>query len=145
MGDITSRKTSSVDIAEDLRAVVAVLVRRIRANPEFPPHQFGVLRTIDRNGPQTASQLAALEFVRPQSMAHTLQQLDAAGFVTRHPDPSDGRQTLIGLSDSGRRALEDQRRRVSGWLATEIDAQLNDDERLTLSEAVALLARIVTA
>lgn len=144
MGDITPRQTASADIAEELRAVVALLVRRIRTDPDFPPHQFGVLRAIDRQGPQTASQLASHEFVRPQSMAHTLQQLDAAGFIMRHADPGDGRQTLISLSDLGRTALGDHRRRISGWLAAAIDTQLNDDERNTLAEAVVLLGRLVT-
>ncbi|WP_017935980.1 MarR family winged helix-turn-helix transcriptional regulator [Nocardioides sp. Iso805N] len=143
MDDTTGPATSSAAIAGDLRAVVALLVRRTRANPVFPPHQFGVLRAIDRMGPQTASQLAALEFVRPQSMAHTLQQLDEAGFITRHADPTDGRQTLIALSDSGVRALADQRREVTGWLAAEIDQKLDAGERATLAQAVTLLGRIV--
>jgi DNA-binding MarR family transcriptional regulator len=143
MDDTIGSPATSAAIAEDLRAVIALLVRRMRANPVFPPHQFGVLRAIDRSGPQTASQLAALEFVRPQSMAHTLQQLDAAGFVTRHPDPTDGRQTLIALSDDGRSALAEQRREIAGWLAAEIDQQLDADERDTLAEAVTLLGRLV--
>lgn len=145
MDDTTPRPASSAAIAEDLRAVVALLVRRYRTNPAFPPHQVGVLRIIDRIGPQTTSQLAALEFVRPQSMAHTVQQLEAAGFITRRPDPNDGRQTLIGLSESGRRALSEQRRQVAGWLAAEIDRQLDPDERETLAHAVSLLGRIVTS
>jgi DNA-binding MarR family transcriptional regulator len=134
--------TSAV-VAEDLRAVIALLVRRLRAQPDFPPHQFGVLRTIDRLGPQTASRLAAVELVRPQSMAHTIQQLDAAGYITRHADPADGRQTLVALSDGGREALARHRREITGWLAAEIDRQLDDDDRRTLAEAVMLLGRIV--
>ncbi|MCW2784818.1 MAG: MarR family transcriptional regulator [Marmoricola sp.] len=145
MEDTTTRPAGSVLIAEDLRAVVALLVRRIRANPAFPPHQFGVLRTIDRIGPQTASQLAVLELVRPQSMAHTLQQLDEAGYISRHAHPTDGRQTLIALSDDGRIALDQQRREITGWLAAAIEENLTADERDTLADAVTLLSRIVEA
>lgn len=143
MDDTTREVATPAVIAEDLRTVVALLVRRLRANPAFPPHQFGVLRAIDRSGPQTASQLAALEFVRPQSMAHTLQQLDKMGYITRHADPTDGRQTLIALSDRGKSALAEQRRSVAGWLAGEIDGRLDAGEQETLARAVGLLARLV--
>lgn len=133
----------TVEIAEDLRTVVARLVRRLRAGYAIPPHQFSVLSTIERNGPQTASQLAAIEIVRPQSMAHTLHQLTEAGFVTRRPDPTDGRQTLVALSDAGRRAIEEQRRETTGWLSAAIEDQLDTEERLTLADAVTLLGRLV--
>lgn len=135
--------TGSAAIAEDLRTVVARLVRRLRAGYTVPAHQFSVLRTIERTGPQTTSSLAAIELVRPQSMAHTVQQLDAAGFITRAPDPTDGRQTLIGLSDGGRTALEEQRRDMTGWLSEAIDERLTPDEQARLADAVSLLGRLV--
>ncbi|MCW2848475.1 MAG: transcriptional regulator, MarR family [Marmoricola sp.] len=130
-------------IAEDLRTVVGRLVRRLRADYAIAPHQFSVLNTIERNGPQTASQLAALEIVRPQSMAHTLHQLAEAGFVAKRPDPTDGRQILIALSDAGRRAIEEQRRETTGWLSAAIDHELDGDELRALATAVALLGRLV--
>lgn len=135
--------TDSAAIAEELRTVVARLVRRLRAGYTVPAHQFSVLRTIERSGPQTTSNLAAIELVRPQSMAHTVQQLDAAGFITRTADPTDGRQTLIGLSDGGRTALEEQRRDMTGWLSEAIDERLSTDEQARLADAVALLGRLV--
>ncbi|GAB3660788.1 MarR family transcriptional regulator [Nocardioides korecus] len=133
----------SAAIAEDLRTVVARLVRRLRAGYAVAPHQFSVLSTIERTGPQTASQLATAEIVRPQSMAHTLQQLTEAGFVTRRPDPADGRQTLVALSDAGRLAIEEQRRETTGWLAAAIDHELDAEERRALATAVTLLGRLV--
>ena len=136
-------QAGSAVIAEDLRIVVGRLVRRLRAGYAIAPHQFSVLNTIERNGPQTASQLAALEIVRPQSMAHTLHQLVEAGFVTRRPDPTDGRQTLIALSDAGRFAIDEQRRETTGWLSAAIDHELDADERLTLATAVTLIGRLV--
>lgn len=143
MARVVTPPPSSAVIAEDLRAVVGRLVRRLRTGYPVPPHQFGVLRSIERSGPQTTSRLAATELVRPQSMAHTLQQLDQAGFITRHPDPSDGRQTLIDLSEGGRTALEEQRREVTGWLTSAIEDHLSPDERVDLERAVALLGRLL--
>lgn len=123
--------------------MIALLVRRMRANPALPPHQLGVLRTIERLGPQTASQLATHEHVRPQSMAHTLKQLDQSGFLVRSADPSDRRQTLIALSDSGLDALRAQRRDITEWLAAAIDERLEPTEVATLATAVDLLNRLV--
>ncbi|MCW2868287.1 MAG: MarR family transcriptional regulator [Marmoricola sp.] len=133
----------SAALAEDLRTVVGRLVRRLRAGYAIAPHQFSVLSTIERSGPLTASQLATLEIVRPQSMAHTLHQLAEAGFVTRSPDPGDGRQTLIALSDAGRLAIEEQRRETTNWLSAAIDHELDTGERAALATAVGLLGRLV--
>lgn len=122
---------------------VGLLVRRLRAGYTIPSHQFSALTLIERHGPQTTSQLAALESVRPQSMAHTVQQLQDAGYITRTPDPSDGRQTLIGLSDAGRDALVTVRHESTGWLATAIEDSLSADELDSLSDAIAVLNRLV--
>jgi DNA-binding MarR family transcriptional regulator len=132
------------ELAEDLRTVVARLVRHLRTSvTALPSHQASVLRQIESHGPQTASQLAVREAVRPQSMAHTLQQLDRAGHITRDPDPTDRRQTLVGLSEPGRAAIELQRRDVTDWLSQAIEEGLNADERARLADGVALLARMV--
>ena len=47
-------------------------------------------------------ELARLAKVRKQSMAHSVDLLTASGFVTRRPDPNDGRARLIFLTDKGR-------------------------------------------
>jgi DNA-binding MarR family transcriptional regulator len=139
----TSARADSAAIADDLRAVVGRLVRRLRAENAIPPHQFSVLSIIERSGSQTTSQLATLEIVRPQSMAHTVQQLDEAGLITRHPDPSDGRQTLIDLSDYGRTVIDEQRREMTGWLSAAVDAKLEPHERETLTAAISMLNRLL--
>lgn len=143
MNSSSTAGPGSVEVADGLRIVVGRLVRRLRAGYTVPPHQFGVLRAIEDHGPQTTSSLAAIEIVRPQSMAHTVQQLDDAGFITREPDPSDGRQRLIGLSGAGRTALDEQRSDLTGWLAEAIEANLTVDEHARLADAVTLLSRLV--
>ena len=75
-------------------------------------------------------------------MAQTLTELSAAGLVGRRPDPLDGRQILIELTDLGRQALVDERRRRDGWLAQAIATELTSDERELLARAVPLLHRL---
>jgi DNA-binding MarR family transcriptional regulator len=129
-------------IASDLRVVLGQLVRRLRAEHRFPLSQGAVLGRLDRDGPQGTSDLAVAERVRPQSMAQTLGDLEADDLIMRRPDPDDGRRVLIELSDSGRRALEQDRRHREGWLARSIEEELSDEEQEVLAQAVVLLQRL---
>ena len=47
-------------------------------------------------------ELARVAKVRKQSMAQSVELLTAAGYVTRRPDPTDRRASLIFLTDKGR-------------------------------------------
>ena len=128
--------------ASELRVVLGQLVRRLRAEHNFAISHATVLSRLDREGPRTTSALASAERVRPQSMAHTLAELSAAGLVGRRPDPLDGRQVLLELTDLGRQALHDERRRRDGWLARAIATELTSDERELLAKAVPLIRRL---
>jgi len=122
--------------------VLGQLIRRLRAEHTFSISQGVVLARLDREGPQTTSALAAAERVRPQSMAQTVAELQAAGLVSRTPDPTDGRRVLIELTARGRETLGADRRRREGWLAEAMAAELTPDEQETLIRAVPLLRRL---
>ena len=76
--------------ASELRVVLGQLVRLLRAEHRFPLIQGAVLGRLDREGPQSVSDLAVAEKVRPQSMAQTVAELESNGLVARRPDPADG-------------------------------------------------------
>jgi DNA-binding MarR family transcriptional regulator len=138
-----ARTTSQPEVtAHELRTVLGRLIRRLRATAEFPLAQAAVLGRLDREGPQTTSGLAAVEGVRPQSMAQTVADLERAGLITRSPDPIDRRQVLLSLTDQGRAAIASERRSREGWLARAIEANLDDEERAALMRAVELLRRL---
>jgi DNA-binding MarR family transcriptional regulator len=128
--------------ASELRLVLGQLVRRLRAEYSFPVAQASVLSRLDREGAQTASALATVERVRPQSMAQTLAELDAAGLIARRPDPGDRRSTLIELTELGRDRVLEGRGRREDWLAAAIAAELTPEEQRTLLAAVPLLRRL---
>lgn len=129
-------------LASDLRVVVGQLIRRLRAEQQrFSMSQGSVLGRLDREGPQSVSDLAAAERVRPQSMAQTVADLEGAGMVERSPDPDDGRRALVSLTEAGLETLLADRRKREGWLAGEIE-QLSAEDRRTLARAVALLSEI---
>jgi DNA-binding MarR family transcriptional regulator len=135
--------TEPSDLAGDLRVVLGQLIRRLRAERQgLPLGQVTVLGRIERGGPAGISALAADARVRPQSMAATVTALEAAGLVTRRPDPGDGRRALIELTPPGRDALLADRRRREDWLADAIDRDLSARERRVLAEATELLGRL---
>ena len=130
-------------LASDLQVVIGQLVRRLRAERrDLPLAQMTVLGRLDRVGPCGVSDLAAGERVRPQSMASTVAALQAAGLVSRAPDPGDRRRVLIALTPAGREALAVDRRRREGWLADTIRGDLSPKEQRALADAAVLLARI---
>jgi DNA-binding MarR family transcriptional regulator len=135
-------KTNPAALASELRVVLGRLIRRLRAEHGFPLSQGAVLGRLDRQGPQSVSDLAVAERVRPQSMAQTVGELETAGLISRRPDPDDGRRALVELTDEGRTMLHEDRLRRVGWLADAIESDLSPDELATLTAAVPLLERL---
>jgi DNA-binding MarR family transcriptional regulator len=134
--------TDIAALASDLRVVVGQLIRRLRSEQHlFPLNQASVLGRLDRCGPQSVSDLASAERVRPQSMAQTVGDLEADGLVDRSPDPDDRRRAIVTLSESGRQRIEADRAARESWLVKAVEA-LPESDRETLESAVALLGRI---
>jgi DNA-binding MarR family transcriptional regulator len=128
----------------ELRVVLGRLLRRLRREHRFPLTQAGVLGYLDRDGPRSIGELAAMESVRPQSMSQTIGELEGDGLIERRADASDGRRTQIAITTRGRAALDADRSAREGWLAKEIGAFTPEDQE-TLREAVRLLNRLVDA
>jgi DNA-binding MarR family transcriptional regulator len=135
-------KTDPAQVAGELRVVLGRLLRRLRAEHGFPISQGSVLGRLDREGPQSVSDLASSERVRPQSMAQTVGELEAAGLVQRRPDPDDRRRQIVELTATGTEVLHEDRRRRVGWLAEAIANDLTAEERDVLRRAVPLLERL---
>jgi DNA-binding MarR family transcriptional regulator len=129
-------------LASELRVAVGQLIRRLRAEHRFPLMHASVLGRLDREGPRSTVELAAAERVRPQSMGQTLAELESQGLIARRPDESDGRRTLIELTDAGRAALAEDRGRREGWLSEAIERDFSAAERDVLERAVRLLERL---
>jgi len=130
--------------AADLRLAVKLLAHRLRAEsrPGLSWSQESVISLLDREGPVTVSGLARAEGVRSQSMGSTVASLAAEGLVHREPDPSDGRQTLVRLTEKGVATLAQAREFKQTWLESVIAERLTADEQQALVAAVGLLLRL---
>lgn len=133
------------EVAAGLRVSVGMLVRRLRLVPapgELTIPESSALARLDRGGPATASALARIEQISPQSMGATLSGLEARGFIERRPDPRDGRRIVLSLSDAGLRALRDKRNAKTERLAQVLASGFTDTELKQLREAVPLIERL---
>jgi DNA-binding MarR family transcriptional regulator len=130
------------NVASELRVVLGQLVRRLRSENGLPLSHVSVLSRLERTGSQTTSRLAAAARMRPQSMAHTLGELENAGLVKRSPDAVDRRQILIGLTEAGHEFLAVEWERRESWLANAIAEELTRAEQQLLVKAFALLRRL---
>ena len=129
-------------LASRLRLALGHLVRRLRAEHSFPFTQGSVLGRLDREGCKSIGDLATAERVRPQSMTQTIADLQDDGLIERRPDPSDGRRTLVELTERGRQTLQADRRHREGWLARAIADDLTPQEQKLLADALPLLERL---
>jgi DNA-binding MarR family transcriptional regulator len=135
-------RLDSGQLAGELRETLGRLVRRLRAEHRFPLSQGLVLARLEREGPQSTSDLAAAERLRPQSMSQTVADLEGQGLVERRADANDRRRALLELTDAGREALRAERGRREGWLAQALVSELDDEEREVLARAARLLDRL---
>jgi DNA-binding MarR family transcriptional regulator len=76
-------------------------------------------------------------------MGAIVAMLEAQRLVERTADSSDGRQSIVTVTDAGRRALEDARAVKQDWLAERLTHELDQHEQDVLAQAVPLLQRIV--
>lgn len=134
--------------ATDLRLSVMRLARRLRAERDPGDLTLGrlsVLGRLERDGPATASALAAAERITPQSMARIVQYLIGAGLVDRGQDPADRRAALLRITGPGRDVVLRDRRQREAWLSQAMAEHLTEVERELLLLAARLMDRLATS
>jgi DNA-binding MarR family transcriptional regulator len=133
------------DVAGALRASIGLLLRRLRqvqVDGELTLPESAALTRLDRGGPSTASALARLEQISPQSMGATLGALETRGLVERRPDPGDGRRVLLSVTGAGREVLQSKRNARTERLAKALSAGFTPSEIKQLEAAAPLLERL---
>lgn len=118
----TTADTSLIDTAAQLRLGIVRTARRLRQEAAaeasgLTPTSTAALATIERHGPLTPSELAALERVQRPTVTRTLGCLEREGLLERTPDPADGRSSLVAVNGAGRERLRRLRGRKNAFLA----------------------------
>jgi DNA-binding MarR family transcriptional regulator len=99
---------------------------------------LSTLDAVDRSGPLRITDLTARERITQPGMTGVVARLESAGFVTRRPDPTDGRATLVEATAQGRGFLRDLRRRRAETLSEHL-ASLDPEHQQALVAAAAAL------
>jgi DNA-binding MarR family transcriptional regulator len=141
-----SESAGAFALAAELRIVIGSLSRRLREQADvgdLTSAQKSVLLRLERDGPTNGSALARAEAMRPQSMGAIIAALEATGYVAGAPDPSDGRQTIISLTDHFRDWVSAARAARQDWLLRTLQARLTAQEQHQLAGALELLKRLL--
>lgn len=132
---------ADLELASALRISIMRLSRRLRAersDETVSISQLAALGAIDRHGPMSPTALAEHERVQPPSMTRIICALEGRGHVRREPHPHDRRQSVIAITDGGRRFVAEERRRRDAWLAKQFQ-ELTAEERQVLRSAAPIL------
>lgn len=138
--------TELLTLANDLRVACQRVARRVRfeSTSDVPPHQFSVLVGLHRLGPQTPTQLAAVDAVSTPSMTRTINCLGDAGLVERVRHPEDGRQILVSITDAGQKVIDETVASRDTWMLSHI-AGLDAEQLTLLRQAADLLMEVSNA
>jgi DNA-binding MarR family transcriptional regulator len=133
-------------LAHDLRLAVMRLSRRLRnqrVNTSVTLTHLAALSTLKQHGPMSPGELAAHERVQPPSMTRVVVALEGMGLVTRTPHPTDGRQVVIGLTDSAEELLSSEARAREAWLSERLH-ELPAEDRAVLRDAAAIMDKLAS-
>ena len=131
------------ELAEALPQRAATLSRLFLMRTSVPISRIeaGVLAAL-ASQPRRITELAAREGVTQPAITLLVNRLQARGWVTREPDPSDRRVVLVTLAPSGQRVLDRLRAEYRALLHEEM-ATLPDRDVRTLAEAIEILDRLI--
>ena len=81
-------------------------LRRLRSDQSVRGTKLGLLGWLfRRDAPMTATELAGLEQLKPQSLTRLIADLEQRGLIQRRQDDVDRRQMLIEITPKGRELL----------------------------------------
>ena len=142
---IEQKAMEAEQVAAALYLSVGLFKRRIRQTPvegELSLPESSALRRLERGGPATVTALAKAEQISVQSMGATLHTLEARRLIDRHPDPADGRRSVMSVTEAGLVALSDKRNARIAQLARVLAAEFTPAERGQLMAALPLIERL---
>ena len=139
----TTTVQTDTQLASRLRLAVMRLARVLRQKAQDPitPSQLSALVSVERDGPVTLGELAALESVQPPTMTRIVTALEEQALVERTADQADRRVSRLSITAAGRKLLEKNRSRKTAYLASRMRG-LSSEEREVLERAAALLERM---
>ncbi|WP_068317703.1 MarR family winged helix-turn-helix transcriptional regulator [Janibacter anophelis] len=130
------------DLGEQLLRVARGLRRAWMvdlSDHDLSPHEMRALRVAaERDAAPRLRDLAEALRIAPRSVTDVVDALEAKGYVTRQPDPTDRRASIVVVTEAGRAvrtAVHEARRRNVGDQLGALDA----GQRAALADALTAL------
>ncbi|MFF3559282.1 MarR family winged helix-turn-helix transcriptional regulator [Streptomyces sp. NPDC002574] len=148
MRDISSSAHGEIAVrttATRLRVSMSAFMRRTRdaaAEGDLTGPEMAALSRLDRSGPGTTADLARWEQITAQAMGATIGSLERGGLVARTPDATDGRRSVVALTEAGRTALGEGRSAIVDRIAAALAESFTPDEIAVLDAAAPLIQRV---
>ncbi|RKL65982.1 hypothetical protein CR203_18100 [Salipaludibacillus neizhouensis] len=94
-------------------------IEKVLAEKVFPMsvEQYGILRLLDMNGPQTAKELAELTGVHKSAITTKTSRLEEKGLIKRNPDLEDRRHIQITLTEEGHIVFEQSKQAMIAFIS----------------------------
>ena len=103
---------------------------------------LSVLHSLSRGGVMRLTDLLATEQVKQPALTTLVAKLEAAGLVSRRPDPRDGRAALLSLTTAGEMVVQSRHADRVAKLGR-LTGRLDEHERAVLADAQEVLSRLV--
>lgn len=113
--------------------------RRLRSTGVLPAQLPILLSLAERDG-LTQKELVAIAAVEQPSMVVNLKRMERDGLIKRHPDPKDGRSSIIKLTSLGLEKLTPVRAAITAGNEKAL-AGFTDAEK---TQYLSFLTRIIT-
>ncbi|HEY3924615.1 MAG TPA: MarR family transcriptional regulator [Acidothermaceae bacterium] len=140
----TTTISTDAETAARLRLVISRLARAVRQHGAagLTPSQVSALATIEEFGPLRMSDLAGYELIGAPVATRVVSSLQELGLVQKAHGSTDGRVSLIELSDAGRETLNELWSERAAGLTARIE-RLNPDQITVLTAALPVLETLV--
>jgi len=136
--------STDAETAARLRLVISRLARAVRQHGAagLTPSQISALATIEEFGPLRMSDLAGHELIGAPVATRVVATLQELGLVRRAAGSTDGRVSLIELSDAGHETLDELWSERAAGLTARIE-RLSPDQVAVLTAALPVLETLV--
>jgi DNA-binding MarR family transcriptional regulator len=103
---------------------------------------LSALATVAKRGPIRLADLASVEAVSAPSITRVVAELEHRGLIARRSDPTDGRASLLEVTQTGLDAIF-QARAARAEVTANLLELLTDDEVATVEAALPALEKIL--
>jgi DNA-binding MarR family transcriptional regulator len=138
---------ADIEIAGNLRTVIQRMVKVLRKHTRneemLSLTERSTLGLLYQHGQLLPTELAQMEKVTTQSISQVVAHLVEIAYIKKTPAESDKRKAYLSLTPAGKDYIERLRQEKQEWLARILHEKTTAREKELLSEALAILGKLI--